>query len=82
MTDLTTPKDHKIVVPVDFSESSHNALQYAVKMAKLFDNEIVLLYALNENRFASIFTGSDTKELIKNGIKGKLESSKEQIKEL
>lgn len=79
MTELTTPKDHKIIVPVDFSESSQNALQYAVKMAKLFDNEIVLLYALNENRFASILTGSNTKELIKEGIKRNLESSKSAI---
>ncbi len=79
MTELTTPKDHKILVPVDFSESSHNAMQYAIAMAKLFDNEIVLLYALNEKRFASILTGSDTKQLIKEGIKSKLDESRDMI---
>lgn len=73
MTDLTTPKDHYILVPVDFSTTSQNAMEYAIAMAKLFDSRILLMYALNESKFASIFTGSDNKKLIREGIEKRLE---------
>lgn len=79
MTDLITPKDHKIVIPVDFSESSYHAMEYAIHMAKVLEDEIVLVYVMNENRFASILTGSDTKKLIKQGIENKLSEYKEDI---
>lgn len=79
MTDLTTPKDHYILVPVDFSSTSRNAMEYAIAMAKLFDSRILLMYALNENKFASIFTGSDNKKLIREGIEKKLTELKEDL---
>ena len=82
MTDFNTPQNHKIIVPVDFSESSKHASEYAIEMAKLFNNELVLLYVLNEKRFASILTGSDTKQLIKDGIINKLENYKKELLEL
>lgn len=82
MNDLTTPKDHFIVVPVDFSPSSNNAMEYAIEMAKLFDNKIVLIYALNESKFASFFTGSDNKILLQEGIDNKLNQYKEHLLEL
>lgn len=79
MTDLTTPKDHFILVPVDFSAASRNAMEYAIAMAKLFDSRILLMYALNENKFASIFTGGDNKHLIREGIEKKLEEFKNDL---
>lgn len=82
MTDLTTPKGHKIIIPVDFSASSFHAMEYAIHMAKELDDDILLIYVLNENRFASILTGSDTKRLIKNGIETKLSEYKARIIEL
>lgn len=36
----------KILVPVDFSDASRNATDYAAAFAKVFNAEIVLLYAL------------------------------------
>ena len=79
MTDLTTPENHMIVVPVDFSPSSNNALEYAIEMAKLFNNKILLVYAMHESKFASIFTGSDNKKLLQEGISAKLDEYKKNI---
>ena len=79
MTDLTTPKDHSIIVPVDFSETSENAMDYAVAMAKLFDNQIILVNAISANSLSSIFTGTDTKKLIEDGIASKMQQYVETI---
>jgi nucleotide-binding universal stress UspA family protein len=37
----------KILVPVDFSECSHKALQYAVPFAKQFNAELILLHVVD-----------------------------------
>jgi nucleotide-binding universal stress UspA family protein len=37
----------KILVPTDFSETSNNALTYALKMASFFDSEIELLHVFH-----------------------------------
>ncbi|MBR9859537.1 universal stress protein [bacterium] len=79
MTDIQTPKNHSILVPTDFSEASQNATNYAVEMAKMFDDEIVLLHVVSENIFASIFTGSENKKLMQDGIQSKLNEQKEAI---
>ncbi len=36
----------KILVPIDFSDYSKNALRYAVNFAKLFNAEIILIYVV------------------------------------
>ena len=43
---LTEIRLKRILVPVDFSESSSKALQYAVSFAKQFSAEIVLLHVV------------------------------------
>ena len=39
-------KLNKILVPIDFSDYSKNALKYAVNFAKLFNAEILLIYVV------------------------------------
>jgi nucleotide-binding universal stress UspA family protein len=78
MTDIKTPEDHIILVPVDFSESSTNALTYAVEMAKLFENEITLVNAVSKG-MKSLFINDTQKELLKEGINLRLNKYKEDI---
>jgi nucleotide-binding universal stress UspA family protein len=46
-----TPK--RVVVPVDFSKHSLDALEYAVTLGRAFNPEFVLLFALEPAQFAS-----------------------------
>ena len=47
MIDIKTPQDHIILVPMDFSDSSINAVYYAVEMENLFNSEVTLLHILS-----------------------------------
>ena len=40
------PEIRKILFPTDFSELANHALPYAIKMAKIFDAELVMLHAI------------------------------------
>lgn len=40
------PDIKKVLFPTDFSELSNHALPYAIKMAKIFDAELVMLHAV------------------------------------
>lgn len=53
-----------MLVPVDFSEISQNALEHAAQLAKHFDNDLVLLNIVEENLVASLisFGGHEEKE--------------------
>lgn len=42
----------KILVPIDYSECSINALRYAGQLAKQFDSSILILHALNKGTVA------------------------------
>ena len=46
----------KILVPIDFSEFSKNALKYAVPFAKQFNAEIVLLYVVEPTIYPADFS--------------------------
>jgi universal stress protein A len=46
MSPLPTFKLKKILVPVDFSDCSNKALQYAIPFAKQFDAELILLHVV------------------------------------
>jgi nucleotide-binding universal stress UspA family protein len=40
------PDVKKVVFPTDFSELSNHAIPYAIKMAKIFDAELIMLHAI------------------------------------
>ncbi|MES2381023.1 MAG: universal stress protein [Bacteroidota bacterium] len=52
---MTEKKKNIMLVPVDFSEISLNALDHAAQVAKHFDNELVLLYIVEEYLITTIF---------------------------
>ena len=37
----------KLLVPTDFSEVSHSAIQHSVKFASIIDAELILLHIVN-----------------------------------
>jgi nucleotide-binding universal stress UspA family protein len=78
MSNIETPKDHTILIPVDFSETSHRAVTYAVELAKLFNNKIVLLNVISGG-ISMMFMSDEQKETLKTGINVKLEEFKQEI---
>ena len=72
-----------MLVPVDFSEISLNALNHAVQVAKHFDNDLVLVNILEDDFLSSVFSFSknDTKdELAKEALLNKLNEKAAEIK--
>lgn len=63
----------KILVPVDFSECSKKALQYALTFARQFDAALTLLHVIQVNYYVGDFGTIDTAlletEMRKNGEK-------------
>jgi len=74
------PNERAIVVPVDFSITSHNALMHAADHADIFGNDIVMVHILEESYISSLFGGSASRnELIKTGIELKMSELKSEI---
>jgi nucleotide-binding universal stress UspA family protein len=46
---LEKVKKQQVLVPVDFSEVSFNAIKYAIEVARIFKSEISLLTVINDN---------------------------------
>ncbi len=59
---MTQPQKNVMLVPVDFSEISLNALEHAAQTAKHFDNDLVILSIVEENLLSSIFSNNEEKE--------------------
>jgi nucleotide-binding universal stress UspA family protein len=73
---------NKMLVPIDFSEISFNALTHAAQIAKHFDNDLVLLSILEDDFLSNIFSFSknDMKEnLAKEALKARLKEKAEEI---
>jgi nucleotide-binding universal stress UspA family protein len=81
MTDIKTPKDHMILVPMDFSDASYSAVYYAVEMANLFDNDIALLHVVSTGAIKSFFTNDTEIALLKERVREQLEKVKEELLE-
>jgi len=77
MTDIKTPQDHIILVPIDFSDSSLSAVYYAVEMANLFDSKITLLHVLGK----SLFANDSEIALLRDKMRNKLEETKAELLE-
>lgn len=54
-------KKNVMLVPIDFSEISLNALEHAAQTAKHFDNDLVILSIVEENFISSIFSNNEEK---------------------
>jgi nucleotide-binding universal stress UspA family protein len=76
-------KKNIMLVPIDFSEISLNALNHAAQVAKHFDNDLVLLNTLEEDLLSNIFSfkKNDTKEdLAKEALMSRLRQKADEIK--
>jgi nucleotide-binding universal stress UspA family protein len=82
MNDIKTPEHHNVLVPVDFSETSKNAVFFAIEMAKLFNDEITLLHVINDNFFSSIFTSGDHKDLVVDGVNKRMNELAGEVKKV
>ena len=81
MIDIKTPQDHIILVPMDFSDSSINAVYYAVEMANFFDSEITLLHVLSKSTLSGLFNSDSEIALLRDKVRKKLEDLKSEILE-
>lgn len=54
----------RIAVPTDFSESAEVALDFALKMAKMFNADIALIHILEEGAYAGIFSPSEKTQYV------------------
>ena len=79
MTSIETPKDHIVLVPVDFSDLSKHALFHAAKMASLFNDQITLLHIIETGGMFS-FLDKSNKALMEVGILQKFSELESDIK--
>lgn len=70
-----------ILVPMDFSDSSLNAVYYAVEMANLFDDEIALLHVISNSALKSLFTNDTEIALLRDKVRDQLEKVKSELLE-
>ncbi len=75
------PNKRAIIVPVDFSVTSQNALMHAADHAAVFDNDIVMVHILEESYLSNLFGGQGKNDLVKVGIDQKMGEMKASIKE-
>ncbi len=76
-------KKNIMLVPIDFSEISINALQHAAQVSKHFNNDLVLLSILEEDFLSNIFSFSknETKDnLAKEAMLTRLQGKANEIK--
>jgi nucleotide-binding universal stress UspA family protein len=66
--------NNTILVPVDFSEISMNALDHAVQLAKIYKNDITLLYIFEERPIASILGVSRQNAELMDAIRAKMDT--------
>ncbi len=72
--------ERAIVVPIDFSETSRNALMHAADHAEIFGNDIVMVHILEESYFANILgSNSNRNELVKAGVEIKMQELTNEV---
>ena len=65
---------NKILVPLDFSQASVDALDYAVRIAEIFKSEIILLHVVETYEFNSSYRDDETaREIIQMGLNKKFD---------
>ncbi len=70
--------NNNILVPTDFSEVAENALQNAIQVAKVYKNEITLLYILEESFLGGIFSKTQS-DVMRDAILTKLKVKADEI---
>ncbi len=73
------PNKRAIIVPVDFSNTSQNALLHAADHADVFGNDIVMVHILEESYISSLFSSSSKNDLVKTGLQQKMQELKSAV---
>ena len=74
------PNNRAIIVPIDFSTTSHNALLHAADHAIIFGNDIVMVHIVEDNYLSGLFGGGSSRnELIKAGAELKMNELKNEV---
>ncbi|MHC4879343.1 MAG: universal stress protein [Planctomycetota bacterium] len=63
----------RILVAVDFSETSHKAFDYALSLAKAFEAEIIALHVLEDPILYAPTTDQSYRDAYERALQGKLE---------
>lgn len=66
-----------ILVPTDFSANAHNALNYAIELAKLFGSSLTLLHTYNVSSRSDMFTSME--KIIRNDAEKELQALGREI---
>ena len=70
--------NNNILVPIDFSPISENALSHAVKVAKVYNNEITLLYIMEESFLSGLFSAGQNDVMV-DAIKAKVAQKANEV---
>lgn len=63
--------NNNILVPTDFSDIANNALDHAISIAKAYNNEITLMYVIDEGFLSGLFS-SNNSELVQEAAEARL----------
>lgn len=78
---MATKKKNTILVPIDFSPIALKALEHASQVAKHFDNNIALLYVIEDGFLGSLFGfGEEKLDETKKKIREQLEITAENVR--
>lgn len=81
---MITINANKILIPVDFSETSMRAIRHGVAIAKKFGSEIILLHVIKRTNLVDIFIPAlhmKDNSIIESFLEGKLDELATQIQE-
>jgi nucleotide-binding universal stress UspA family protein len=77
---MTAKKKNTILIPIDFSPIANYALTHAIQVAKYFDNNLALLYVIEEGFLNSLFGyGEEKQEETKKNVRAQLNAIAEQV---
>ncbi|MBM2851613.1 MAG: hypothetical protein HW420_160 [Candidatus Nitrosotenuis sp.] len=66
----------KILVPIDGSKYSENAIRKACTMAKKYHSELTLIHVVDRTRKSDVFAGSEYAQILRKYAKSTLEKAK------
>jgi len=73
--------NHKILCPVDFSDCSLNAIEFATRIGELYQSQLTLVHVVNSQDYFKLFPGETDSKKQEQFIKTKLENLKTAVAE-
>ncbi len=70
---------HKILCPVDFSDCSLNAIEFAARLGEKYKSQLTLIHVINRDDYFKLFPGEADSQRQENFVKEKLASLKNAV---